>query len=69
MKYNQNIKYNNQFISYYGEIAEDSFEYVDYSNSSSVQYSTLSSFDSDSEVYFDQTVSGSEGEIEISYSS
>lgn len=68
MKYNQNLKYNNQFISYYGDVVDNSFEYIDYSNNSSVEYFTLNSPESDSEISLAGVSSNLEGEIQLNYS-
>jgi hypothetical protein len=80
MKYNDPIKYNNQYVGYYGNILDGDFEYIDYSNYSSIAYSTVSSSSSETitftekldpgsqgEISFDQTSSGSESQISIKY--
>jgi hypothetical protein len=80
MKYNDPIKYNNQYVGYYGDILDAEVEYIDYSNYSSVEYSTFSSSSSETitftekldpesqgEISFDQTSSDSESQISIKY--
>lgn len=80
MRYNDPIKYNNQYIGYSGDVLDQEVQYLDYSNFSSVQYSTFSSQDSQStistqdifsgsegEIYFDQSSSDSESQVSINY--